>query len=325
MITFEPDAVCLQINARYRALYDVVGDVKYTLRKLLDVLGPQEQDPLVATPSFMDRWHKELALSGLDVVTPMNAATLHLAPSPISPKAAKLEISEESKHLWSSIHLGKWKNSAGKGCRFLCTTPVKEGYPHPATVMKEMSDRMAAADVLCVDVGDVTLWASLSASLTKGQRTLSSERLGTMGYGVCAGIAASLLRADQGRAVVVAGDGGVQMTINELGTAQYLFAKSAKDHSLIIIILDNAKLGRVAFGFAGAMGCELGPSPEFVAIAKAYGGDGVKVSKDVDLAGGLDAAFKSKGIFILHVLIDPEIKADMANFQDKTIHMMDSG
>ena len=90
---------------------------------------------------------------------------------------------------------------------------------------------MEANDVLCVDVGDVTLWASLSACLTKGQRTLSSERLGTMGYGVCAGIAASLIRAGEGRAVVVAGDGGVQMTINELGTAQHLYAHSAKERT----------------------------------------------------------------------------------------------
>ena len=88
---------------------------------------------------------------------------------------------------------------------------------------------MAANDVLCVDVGDVTLWASLSACLTKGQRTLSSERLGTMGYGLCAGIVASLVRAGDGRAVVVVGDGGVQMTINELGTAQHLYANLDED------------------------------------------------------------------------------------------------
>ena len=97
------------------------------------------------------------------------------------------------------------------------------------TVWEEMSRRMETNDVLCVDVGDVTLWASLSACLTKGQRTLSSERLGTMGYGLCAGIVASLIRAGDGRAVVVIGDGGVQMSINELGTAQHLFANLNKD------------------------------------------------------------------------------------------------
>ena len=41
MIKFEPDAMCLQINARYRALYDVVGNIKYMLSRLLELLLPK--------------------------------------------------------------------------------------------------------------------------------------------------------------------------------------------------------------------------------------------------------------------------------------------
>ena len=41
MIKFEPDAMCLQINARYRALYDVVGNIKYMLSRLLEQLAPK--------------------------------------------------------------------------------------------------------------------------------------------------------------------------------------------------------------------------------------------------------------------------------------------
>ncbi|CAE7891553.1 ilvB [Symbiodinium microadriaticum] len=322
MITFEPDAMCLRINARYRALYDVVGNVKFTLRRLLAELGPQEKDPIAKNPSFMEGWHRELAYSGMDIVTPMDAANLHMAPPP---RHAKLELPADEKKLWSNIHNGKWKLHKRESSRFLCTSPASQDLCHPDTVMKEMSRRMETNDVLCVDVGDVTLWASLSACLTKGQRTLSSERLGTMGYGLCAGIVASLIRAGDGRAVVVIGDGGVQMSINELGTAQHLFANLNKDHGLILVILDNAKLGRVAFGFEGALGCDLGPSPDFAAIGKAYGGNGVKVASAADLTGAMDEAFKSTGIFILHVLIDPLLKADMATFQDKSITMMDSG
>ena len=67
----------------------------------------------------------------------------------------------------------------------------------------------------------------------------------------------------------------------------------------MIIVLDNAKLGRVAFGFEGvfrsgpaqcsgtrsvqsepakAQGCELGPTPDFAAVARAYGGNGMKAA-----------------------------------------------
>lgn len=337
MIKFEPDAMCLQINARYRALYDVVGNIKYMLSRLLEQLAPKSgmtpksgmspKSGTDSTPqiSLMESWSRELAYSGMDVSAPPDAATLHLA-TPHA-QAARLEMSEESKQLWKSIREGKWRAAQTResGGRFQCTSNVSSSFCHPATVMEEMSGRMGADDVLCVDVGDVTLWASLSASLTKGQRTLSSERLGTMGYGLCAGIVASLVRGRTGRAVVVTGDGGIQMTINELGTAKQMFEESDEEHSLIIVLLDNSVLGRVAFGFEGAMGCDLGSSPDFVMLAKAYGGQGRMVSSCDELEGAMDEAFKSKGIFMLHVKTDPDLKADMATFQDTSITMMNSG
>lgn len=324
MIKFEPDAMCLQINARYRALYDVVGNIKYMLSRLLEELAPKSGTDSMQI-SLMESWSRELAYSGMDVSAPPDAATLHLATP--NAQAARLEMSEESKQLWKSIREGKWRAAQNResGGRFLCTSNVSSSFCHPATVMEEMSSRMGANDVLCVDVGDVTLWASLSASLTKGQRTLASERLGTMGYGLCAGIVASLVRGRTGRALVVTGDGGIQMTINELGTAKQIFEESDEEHSLIIVLLDNSVLGRVAFGFEGAMGCDLGSSPDFVMLAKAYGGQGRMVSSCDQLEGAMDEAFKSKGIFMLHVKTDPDLKADMATFQDTSITMMNSG
>jgi len=340
MIKFEPDAMCLQINARYRALYDVVGNIKYMLSRLLEILCPNGSPKSVSASKSMstmdmsksipeisltESWSRELAYSGMDVSAPSDAATLHLATP--SAQAAKLQESAESKELWTNIREGKWRavQNPEARTRFRCTSEVSSCHCHPALVMEEMSSRMGPNDVLCVDVGDVTLWASLSACLTKGQRTLSSERLGTMGYGLCAGIVASLVRGKTGRAVVVAGDGGIQMTINELGTAKHFFEESDQDHSLVIVLLDNSVLGRVAFGFEGALGCELGKSPDFVMLAKAYGGDGIQVSCIDQLEGAMDEAFKSKGIFMLHVLTDPDLKADMATFQDTSITMMNSG
>lgn len=197
---------------------------------------------------------------------------------------------------------------------------------HPAVVLKEVSERLAVEDVLCVDTGDITLWASLCVSLTKGQRTLSSERLGTMGYSLCAGFVASLVRKEAGRAVVLVGDGGVQMTVNEFGTVRQIFAAApATQHRLLVIIFDNAVLGRVAFGFDGALGCELGPSPDFVALAKAYGGDGALLSNPEDLPEVMTKAFASTGLYVIHALTDQKLKADMSTFQDNSITMMNSG
>ena len=75
MITFEPDAMCLRINARYRALYDVVGEIKFTLRRLLQELGPQEKDPIIQNPSFMDRWHRQGGGGGGGATTAFHIGT----------------------------------------------------------------------------------------------------------------------------------------------------------------------------------------------------------------------------------------------------------
>ena len=121
--------------------------------------------------------------------------------------------------------------------------------------------------VIAVDTGDITLWSSLCLSLPQGARVLSSERLGTMGYSLCAGVAATLARPSPARTVVVAGDGGIQMTLVEMST--FMQHKRPGD-ALVVIVFDNSMLGRVAFGFVGSKGCEL-EGPDFVALAKAYG------------------------------------------------------
>uniref|UniRef100_A0A7S4QXK0 EF-hand domain-containing protein n=1 Tax=Alexandrium monilatum TaxID=311494 RepID=A0A7S4QXK0_9DINO len=196
---------------------------------------------------------------------------------------------------------------------------------HPAKVFEEMNKHFGPNDVLCVDTGDVTLWAGLCAVLSKGQRTLSSERLGTMGYSLVAGFVACLVREDMGRGVVVAGDGGIQMTINELGTVCQVFQNSTIPYRLLIVVFDNAMLGRVHFGFKGAQGCELGPSPDFVGLVKAYGGDGALLSDETEIEEVVAKAFASEGIYMIHCLVDPSIRADMTAFKDKSIQMMSSG
>ena len=143
-----------------------------------------------------------------------------------------------------------------------------------------------------------------------------------MGYALCAGVAAVLALPPPQRAVVVAGDGGFQMTLQELATfAQH---KRAGDR-LTVVVFDNAMLGRVAFGFVGAEGCELA-GPDFVALAKAYGGDGRRLDAAADLNAAIAAAVEAPpGLYVLHVVIDPELKADMATFHDSSVSVMDSG
>jgi thiamine pyrophosphate-dependent acetolactate synthase large subunit-like protein len=94
---------------------------------------------------------------------------------------------------------------------------------------------------------------------------------------------------------------------------------------LTVLVFDNALLGRVAFGFVGARGCELA-GPDYVALARAYGGDGRRVAAASDVPAAVDAAARAPpGLFLLHVKIDPSTKADMATFHDSSIAVMNSG
>mmetsp|Transcript_1632 Transcript_1632/g.5008 ORF Transcript_1632/g.5008 Transcript_1632/m.5008 type:complete len:763 (-) Transcript_1632:58-2346(-) len=357
MIQFEPDATMpLTSNAQYQALHTVIGYTPWAIGAILDRLKTFGRNSIMPAASF----RKSLRHMSLHSKGNMQAALLAAVPeiesrrnSNISVATedlnAELKSQPESKSLsktepeetgsapsdyWELLHNARKQKSwaeirASKDFIHAGRYEVHESdsykHCHPAKVFEEMNKHFGPSDVLCVDTGDVTLWAGLCAVLAKGQRTLSSERLGTMGYSLCAGLVASLVREQNGRGVVVAGDGGIQMTINELGTVCQVFHSSDVKYRLIIVIFDNAMLGRVHFGFKGALGCDLGPSPDFVGLAKSYGGDGALLAEPSELQGVVKKAFNSDGLYIIHALTDPSIKADMQAFKDKSIQMMASG
>lgn len=89
-------------------------------------------------------------------------------------------------------------------------------------------------------------------------------------------------------------------------------------------MLDNDVLGRVAFGFDSAEGCNI-IGPDYVALAKAYGGDGIRLDKSSDADKVVRMALSTEGLFLIHVIVDPKLKADMATFSDSSIALMNSG
>lgn len=90
------------------------------------------------------------------------------------------------------------------------------------------------------------------------------------------------------------------------------------------IVLDNDVLGRVAFGFKSAKGCDI-IGPDYVALAKSYGGDGIRLDKSSHAEKVVRMALEKEGLFLIHVIVDPNLKADMATFSDNSIALMNSG
>jgi thiamine pyrophosphate-dependent acetolactate synthase large subunit-like protein len=114
---------------------------------------------------------------------------------------------------------------------------VDDEFCHPGIFFQKMSMLLDDDAILCADIGDNALWMASGISAVKGQRTLTSEHMGIMGFALNAGLAASLSTSRQ--VLVVAGDGGVQMSINELAT---LKGQCHQSGMISIILLESPHL-----------------------------------------------------------------------------------
>lgn len=126
---------------------------------------------------------------------------------------------------------------------------------------------------------------------------------GSMGYGLPAAIAASI--AHPGRMVVcLAGDGCIQMTVNELSTAAQYGATP------IVIVANNGRYGTIRMHqerhYPGRVsGTDLF-NPDFAALARAYGGHGERVQRDADFAPAFERARLSGRLAVIELALDPE-------------------
>ncbi len=186
---------------------------------------------------------------------------------------------------------------------------TKPATVHPLSVFASLNERVHEYGTICLDIGDNAVWAAQFLKLAGRQNILASDNLGTMGFALPAGIAAKLARPE-GRVLVIAGDGGLQMTIAELGSAVQCGL------SLTILVLNNGLLGRIASAQHGAFGATL-HNPDFVKVMRAYGGDGVRVNNASDLDSAFEQAIRHEGNpFLIEVKCDPEALAPMSGWHD---------
>jgi acetolactate synthase-1/2/3 large subunit len=157
--------------------------------------------------------------------------------------------------------------------------------------------------VIVTDVGQHQMAACRYAKYNKSKSNITSGGLGTMGYALPAAIGAKYGAPDR-TVVAVIGDGGFQMTIQELGTIMQ-FKPDVK-----IIILNNNFLGMVRqwqelfhqhrYSFVDIK------SPDFVQVAKGYGIEGKSISKREDLKKALSEMLNHKGSYLLEVMVGKE-------------------
>jgi acetolactate synthase-1/2/3 large subunit len=157
--------------------------------------------------------------------------------------------------------------------------------------------------IIVTDVGQHQMVACRYAKLNKTRSNVTSGGLGTMGFALPAAIGAKFGAQDR-TVVAVIGDGGFQMTLQELGTIM----QSGID--VKIMILNNRFLGMVRqwqelfnerrYSFVDIQ------SPDFVMVAKGYGIAGKCISERDDLQSSLKEMLDHKGSFLLEVMVTKE-------------------
>ncbi len=187
-----------------------------------------------------------------------------------------------------------------------CITPElnpTEGELTMGEVIKTLNELTEGNAIIVTDVGQHQMVTCRYAKYNQSKSNITSGGLGTMGYALPAAIGAKFGKP-KSIVVAVIGDGGIQMTIQELGTIMQ------SDVHVKIIILNNRFLGMVRqwqelfmnkrYSFTNIK------SPDFVKVAAAYSIEGKRVSERNHLKNSLKTMLDFDGAYLLEVMVGKE-------------------
>ena len=170
-------------------------------------------------------------------------------------------------------------------------------------VIREINEITKGDAIIVTDVGQHQMVACRYAQFTKTRSNITSGGLGTMGFALPAAIGAKL-GAPNRQVIAVIGDGGFQMTLQELGVVMQ------ENINIKILILNNSFLGMVRqwqqlFNDKRYSQVDI-KSPNFVTLAKAYNIEGNSISKRENLKKGLIEMLQSNNSYLLEVMVGKE-------------------
>jgi len=192
----------------------------------------------------------------------------------------------------SREELGEWHQIIA---RWKDEFPLRYGKPSegrimPQHIVEKIYDLTQGDAIITTEVGQNQMWAAQYYQYRHPRSFISSGGLGTMGYGFPAAIGAKIACPDK-KVIDIAGDGSIQMNIQELGTAvQYKIP-------VVICILNNQYLGMVRqwqelFHEGRYSFTDMSHQPDFVKLAEAYGAIGMRIDKTEDVERALLEAFQ---------------------------------
>ncbi len=173
----------------------------------------------------------------------------------------------------------------------------------PQRIVWELNRWLPDDTIVTTEVGRNQMWAEHFLEV-RGQRMfLTSGGLGTMGFGFPAALGAKVAAPDR-PVVDVAGDGSLQMTLQEMATAV------EENIPISVVVMNDRSLGMVEQWqrmFYGERYCAvgLGGVPDFVKIAEAYRWDAVRVERDSEMPEAFRAIARADHPYLIDVTIDP--------------------
>jgi acetolactate synthase-1/2/3 large subunit len=170
-------------------------------------------------------------------------------------------------------------------------------------LLKELSEAAGDKAIFTCDVGQHQMWVAQHCRFSRPQAHLTSGGLGTMGYGVPAGVGAVLAEPDA-TVITVSGDGSFMMNVQELATIRRYRLP------LKIVLIDNSQLGMVRqwqelFFEENFSEIDLSDNPDFAEVAHSFGIEAFTIDHRAQVGDAIKRLLNTDGPILCHVRIDP--------------------
>ncbi len=182
--------------------------------------------------------------------------------------------------------------------------PGTDGEIKPQFMIEAMHRATQGDAIITSDVGQHQMWAAQYYGFDKPRRWINSGGLGTMGFGLPAGVGAKVAFPEE-TVVCLAGDGSLIMNVQELATC------ATEEIPVKVFLMNNGYMGMVRqwqelFWDRRYSSVEMGPSPDWVKLAEAFGVTGMRCEDSADLEEMMATALGTAGPVLLDVRVSPE-------------------
>lgn len=175
--------------------------------------------------------------------------------------------------------------------------------PDPVSILSEIYKQTDGQAIVVSDVGQHQMWTARFYNWTRENSHITSGGLGTMGFALPAAMGVKMGKPDV-PVWVVAGDGGIQMNIQELATLRQ------EGVAVKVAIMNNGYLGMVRqwqeFFFSHNYSETPMTGPDHVKLADAYGLKGIRVTKREEVASAIREAMENPDTVVIDFIIEPE-------------------